>query len=238
MIDIRKRIFVALDYPTAEEALSFAKSISGTVKSVKVGMQLYYAAGPQIVAQLKDLGFYVFVDLKIHDIPNTAKGAMQSLASLGADMVNVHIAGGKEMMLAARAGLEKGAANTESIPLLIGVTQLTSTSQQMMNNEIQIPGTVADCVRNYAQLAKEAGLDGVVASPLEVPMIKEVCGSAFLTVTPGIRPQGGAVGDQKRVTTPDEAFQLGSDYIVIGRPITQAANPAQAMEQIVRSVSK
>lgn len=237
MTDIRERIFVALDYPTAEEALSFAKRIAGTAKSVKVGMQLYYTAGPQVVAQLKELGFFVFVDLKIHDIPNTAKGAMQSLAALGADMVNVHTAGGKEMMIAAREGLEKGTVSATGKPLLIGVTQLTSTSQQVMNNEIQISGTIEDCVKNYACQALAAGLDGVVASPLEVPMIKEVCGPSFLTVTPGIRPLGSSVGDQKRVTTPDEAFKMGSDYIVIGRPITQADDPVQAIEEIVRSVN-
>ncbi|MEW9667550.1 orotidine-5'-phosphate decarboxylase [Ammoniphilus sp. 3BR4] len=235
MMDAKNRIIVALDYSSMDEALACAKKLQGTASYVKVGMQLYYGAGPGIVAALKEMGFQVFVDLKVHDIPNTAKGAMQSLAALGVDMVNVHASGGKEMMMAAREGLEKG-VGSGSRPLLIAVTQLTSTTLETMNQQIGIPGSIEDCVKNYALLTKEAGLDGVVASPLEVRLVKENCGSGFITVTPGIRPAGADIGDQKRITTPEMAFSLGSDYIVIGRPITGAVDPAQAMSQILEMV--
>jgi orotidine-5'-phosphate decarboxylase len=236
IVDVRDRIIVALDFPTVDLALECGARLKGSAKYLKVGMQLYYAAGPRVIASLKDAGFKVFLDLKIHDIPNTAKGAMQSLGELGVDMVNVHAAGGRAMMEAASEGLAKGASRSGITPLLIAVTQLTSTTQDVMNRELGIPGNVGDCVVQYAKLAKEAGLCGVVASPLEVQSIKQACGQNFITVTPGIRPQGSEAGDQKRVTTPDMAFKLGSDYIVIGRPITGAADPYEAMEQIVRSV--
>ena len=235
-MSIRDKIIVALDFPDKEKAIHCAERLQGTATYVKVGMQLYYAAGPSIVALLKDKGFKVFVDLKVHDIPNTAKGAMESLAGLGADMVNVHVAGGLDMMLAAREGLEQGTPHKGELPLLIGVTQLTSTTQKQLNEQIGIAGSLLECIREYAKLAKTAGLDGVVASPLEVPEIKKECGSAFVTVTPGIRPIGADAGDQHRITTPQEAFVLGSDYIVIGRPITGASDPAEAMEQIVGGV--
>ncbi|WP_425452741.1 orotidine-5'-phosphate decarboxylase [Ammoniphilus oxalaticus] len=231
----RDRIIVALDFSSEQEALACADRLQGIATYMKVGMQLYYAAGPQIVYALKERGFNVFVDLKVHDIPNTAKGAMQSLASLGADMVNVHVAGGKDMMTAAKEGLESGAAG-QTKPLLIGVTQLTSSSQQMMNDEIGIEGTIVDCAQRYAQLAKAAGLDGVVASPLEVEAIKRSCGPTFKTVTPGVRPRGAELGDQKRVVTPAEAFAFGTDYIVVGRPITQASDPLKAMRAMVESI--
>jgi orotidine-5'-phosphate decarboxylase len=232
-----KRIMVALDYPSAVEASQCIEVLSGTGVYVKVGMQLFYAAGLDFVRQLKEKGYYVFLDLKVHDIPNTAKGAMQSLAALGVDMVNVHAAGGKKMMEAALEGLEMGTPAGQKRPLLIAVTQLTSTSQEMMNKEIGIPGTVEDAVVRYARLAKEAGLDGVVASPKEVPFIKEACGQSFLTVTPGIRPAGADIGDQHRVTTPEEALlRLGSDYIVIGRAITKAPNPRVALEEILAGI--
>jgi len=232
---IQDRVMIALDFSSKHAALACADTLKGIATYVKVGMQLYYFAGPQIVYDLKERGFNVFVDLKVHDIPNTAKGAMQSLASLGADMVNVHVSGGKEMMLAAREGLEIGAGNRRK-PLLIGVTQLTSTSQEEMNKEIGVPGTVMDCVQRYALLAKESGLDGVVASSLEVEAIKRSCGSEFLTVTPGVRPEGTDAGDQMRVVTPEQAFSFGSDYIVIGRPVTKADDPALAMRQILDSI--
>lgn len=236
-MNTKERIIVALDFASEKEALSCADSLVGAASYVKVGMQLYYAAGPGIVDELKKRGFKIFVDLKVHDIPNTAKGAMQSLASLGVDMVNVHAAGGKEMMMAAKEGLEKGAVQGVK-PLLIAVTQLTSTTQEVMNHDLGIPGSLSECVKHYALLAKEAGLDGVVASPLEVELIKQACGEAFLTVTPGIRPMGSDVGDQKRITTPEQAFALGSDYIVIGRPVTKAENPAKAMEEILGSIGE
>ncbi|MCF6094768.1 orotidine-5'-phosphate decarboxylase [Microaerobacter geothermalis] len=229
--NIRHQIIVALDFPSYQEAINLAESLSGKVHYMKVGMQLFYSTGPRIIEKLKELGFRIFLDLKVHDIPNTAKGAIQSMANLGVDMVNVHVSGGKGMMEAAREGLEK--ANVSVKPLLIGVTQLTSTSQSVLNHEIGIPGSVEKTVERYAILAKEAGLDGVVSSPLEVKRVKQVCSSSFLTVTPGIRLPEGDKGDQHRITTPEEAFALGTDYIVIGRPVTRAADPAKAFEEIV-----
>ncbi|SDG68817.1 orotidine-5'-phosphate decarboxylase [Aneurinibacillus thermoaerophilus] len=229
---------VALDFPSAAEANGCLQSLAGTGVYVKIGMQLYYAEGPDYVRQIKEKGHSVFLDIKVHDIPNTAKGAMQSVVGLGVDMVNVHVAGGRKMMEAAREGLEKGTPAGKKRPLLIGVTQLTSTTEQMMNNEVGIAGTVEDCVVRYARLAQEAGLDGVVASPKEVPLIKEACGPSFLTVTPGIRPKGTDAGDQHRITTPEEAFRLGSDYIVIGRAITQAQDPKQALFNILETVNR
>ncbi|WCK53050.1 orotidine-5'-phosphate decarboxylase [Aneurinibacillus sp. Ricciae_BoGa-3] len=231
------RIMVALDYPGVKEASSCVQDLSGSGVYLKVGMQLYYAAGPAYVAALKENGYSVFLDLKVHDIPNTASGAMQSLASLGVDMVNVHAAGGRRMMEAAREGLEKGTPAGGKRSLLIGVTQLTSTNIETMNWEIGIPGSVEECVVRYAQLVKDSGLDGVVASPREVPLIKQACGADFLTVTPGIRPAGADAGDQQRITTPEEAIKLGSDYLVIGRAITQAAQPRQALDDIVQQIS-
>lgn len=236
MKSMNERIMVALDYPGAQEADHCVRLLEGTGVYVKIGMQLYYAAGPDYIRQMKEKGYSVFLDLKVHDIPNTARGAMQSLASLGVDMVNVHAAGGVKMMEAAREGLEKGTPAGQKRPLLIAVTQLTSTTEAMMNNELGIAGSVEDCVVQYAKLAKQAGLDGVVASPKEVPLIKEACGSSFLTVTPGIRPKGTDAGDQHRITTPSDAFKLGSDYIVIGRAITQAADPKQALHTILEEV--
>ncbi|MMZ55351.1 Orotidine 5'-phosphate decarboxylase [compost metagenome] len=235
---MNKRIMVALDFPGVTEANRYVDMLEGTGVYVKVGMQLYYAAGPDYVSRLKNKGYSVFLDLKVHDIPNTAKGAMQSVAGLGVDMVNVHAAGGRKMMEAAREGLEKGTPAGAQRPLLIGVTQLTSTTQEMLNTELGIVGSVEECVVRYARLVQEAGLDGVVASPKEVPLIKEACGTSFLTVTPGIRPKGTDTGDQHRITTPEEAFALGSDYIVVGRAITQAEKPQQALHDILEGVKQ
>ncbi|WP_019120617.1 orotidine-5'-phosphate decarboxylase [Brevibacillus massiliensis] len=233
--DIRDRIILALDFSSGEEIERCLAQLGEEVRYVKVGMELFYAAGPGIVSQLKERGLKVFVDLKVHDIPNTAKGAMKSLARLGADMVNVHVAGGTAMMEAAREGLEAGVPGGAR-PLLIGVTMLTSTSQQVMNQELGIPGELEAAVVHYAALAKRAGLDGVVASPLEVPLIKQAAGAAFYTVTPGIRPAGGDRGDQTRVTTPADAFGRGSDFIVVGRAITQAKEPLAAWQAMVQSI--
>ncbi|MBN6185908.1 orotidine-5'-phosphate decarboxylase [Aneurinibacillus sp. BA2021] len=232
------RMMVALDFPTTAEANRCIDVLEGTGVYVKIGMQLYYAAGPEYVREIKAKGYSVFLDLKVHDIPNTAKGAMQSVAGLGVDMVNVHAAGGLKMMEAAREGLERGTPAGSTRPLLIGVTQLTSTTQEMLNAELGIAGTVEECVVRYARLVQQAGLDGVVASPKEVPLIKEACGADFITVTPGIRPAGTDAGDQHRITTPEEAFGLGSDYIVIGRAITQAPDPKQALHDILEGVKK
>ncbi|WP_312027541.1 orotidine-5'-phosphate decarboxylase [Brevibacillus brevis] len=238
LTDIRERMIVALDFSTLDEVKKCIEPLQGHIRYVKVGMELAYAEGPAIVSFLKDKGFNVFLDLKVHDIPNTAKGAMRSLARLGADMVNVHAAGGVAMMAAAREGLEQGTAAGAARPLLIGVTMLTSTGLQTMNQELAIPGAVEDVVVHYARMTKQAGLDGVVASPLEVPMIKKAAGDAFVTVTPGIRPLGADQGDQTRITTPEQAFRLGSDYLVIGRAITGAKDPVGVWQSIVAAVEK
>ncbi|KMZ40232.1 MULTISPECIES: orotidine-5'-phosphate decarboxylase [Bacillales] len=238
LTDIRERMIVALDFSTLDEVKKCIEPLQGHIRYVKVGMELAYAEGPAIVSFLKEKGFNVFLDLKVHDIPNTAKGAMRSLARLGADMVNVHAAGGVAMMAAAREGLEQGTAAGAARPLLIGVTMLTSTGLQTMNQELAIPGAVEDVVVHYALMTKQAGLDGVVASPLEVPMIKKAAGDAFVTVTPGIRPLGADQGDQTRITTPEQAFRLGSDYLVIGRAITGAKDPVGVWQSIVAAVEK
>ncbi|MFY0545324.1 orotidine-5'-phosphate decarboxylase [Brevibacillus sp. H7] len=233
---MRERMIVALDFSTMEDVKRCLGQLEGQVRYVKVGMELFYAEGPAVVRFLKEKGFKVFLDLKAHDIPNTAKGAMKSLARLGVDMVNVHAAGGVAMMEAAREGLEQGTAAGAPRALLIGVTMLTSTSREMMNQQLAIPGTVEDVVIHYAMMTKQAGLDGVVASPLEVPLIKQAAGESFVTVTPGIRPAGTDNGDQTRVATPEQAFRLGSDYIVIGRAITAADDPAAAWQRMVHRV--
>jgi orotidine-5'-phosphate decarboxylase len=230
------KIMVALDYPTAQEAEALVKSLEGIPCWMKVGMQLFYSAGPGFVASLKERGYRIFLDLKMHDIPNTVKGGAESITRLGVDMFNVHAAGGKQMMEAALEGVDKALAAGSGRPLVIGVTQLTSTSQPVMNEEIGIAGTVEDAVLRYARLTQAAGLNGVVASPLEVTRIKEACGSGFVTVTPGIRPAGADIGDQSRVMTPPEAFRQGTDYVVIGRPITAAASPREALESIIASI--
>ncbi len=224
-------VIVAADFPTEEELWKFLETLGEHRPFLKVGMELFYSAGPQIVEKLKERGYNVFLDLKLHDIPNTVSRAMSVLRDLGADMVNLHASGGKEMMEAAVAGLTRPDGTR---PILLGVTQLTSTSQEEMNEQIGIPGSVEDSVIRYAQLAQEAGLDGVVCSAHEAAKVKEACGDQFLTVTPGIRFAGGEVGDQSRVATPETAAQWGCDYLVMGRPVTQADDPAQALERAVQ----
>ncbi len=236
--DLSKRIILALDFASPSEVYHCLDQLADDVRYVKIGMELFYAGGVEIIHVLKERGLQVFVDLKVHDIPNTAKGAIRSLVHHGVDMVNVHVAGGAKMMEAAREGLEQGTPSGAPRPLLIGVTMLTSTSQQTMNQEILIPGSVEETVTHYALLAKQAGLDGVVASPLEVPVIKQAAGESFITVTPGIRPAGSDKGDQTRVTTPEEAFRLGSDYIVIGRAITTAPEPRLAWQNMIDSLKE
>jgi orotidine-5'-phosphate decarboxylase len=237
------RIMVALDVPSVEEADHIILDLQGIPCWMKVGMQLYYAAGPQIVLKLKDLGYKVFLDLKLHDIPNTVQGGSNSLARLGVDMFNVHAAGGVKMMKAALSGVEEAIAAGQTryekgqFPLLIAVTQLTSTDRSMLNDELGISGTVEDTVVRYAELTQQAGLHGVVASPQEVAAIKQHCGRSFITVTPGIRPSGASIGDQSRVMTPAEAFAQGTDYVVIGRPITAADNRRYAMESIMEEMT-
>jgi len=236
-----QRIMIALDVPDAERARSLAREFEGIPCWLKIGMELFYAAGPQLVREFKAAGCRVFVDLKLHDIPNTVRGAAASLTRLGADLFNVHAAGGSAMMAAAMQGVEEALGASSGVPsadrpLVIAVTQLTSTTRDMLNGEIGVPGTVEEAVERYAMLARGAGLAGVVASPLEVPRIKAACGSGFLTVTPGIRPSGAALGDQARVTTPAQAIALGTDYMVIGRPITGAAQPRAALESIIDEI--
>ena len=225
-----KDVIVACDFPSAGETLAFLDKLGSARPFVKIGMELYYAEGPEIVRQLKARGHRIFLDLKLHDIPNTVKKAMAVLSSLGADIVNVHAAGTKAMMAAALEGLTRPDG---SRPLLIAVTQLTSTDEETMQRELLIPETMPATVMHYARNARDAGLDGVVCSPLEAAKVHEVCGKGFLTVTPGVRFADGDKGDQKRVMTPAEAKRIGSDYIVVGRPITAAPDPAAAYGRCV-----
>jgi orotidine-5'-phosphate decarboxylase len=241
--DVAGRIMVALDYGTAGEAEGLLKQLQGIPCFMKVGMQLFYAAGPGFVASLKDRGYKVFLDVKMHDIPNTVKGGSESVTRLGVDVFNVHVGGGKAMLEAALEGVDK--AYTSAVqglsaiqrPIVIGVTQLTSTSQTILNAEIGIPGDMDAAVIRYARMAKEAGLQGVVASPIEVQQIKDACGKEFITVTPGIRLAGDSLGDQTRVLTPEQAFAQGTDYVVIGRSITQAEDPRATLEAIIESIT-
>ena len=222
-------VIIALDFKDMETSLKFLDQFNESLY-VKVGMELFYGSGLEIIKEIKKRGHKIFLDLKLHDIPNTVKKAMTNLAKLGVDLINLHAAGGSIMMKAAMEGLIEGSNGNR--PLLIAVTQLTSTSKEMMNNEQLIPGEVIDSVVNYAKVAKEAGLDGIVCSPLEVKLVKEVCGKEFLTVTPGIRLASNNKDDQVRITTPKMAREIGSDFIVVGRPITQAENPVEAYNQI------
>ncbi|ANS75087.1 orotidine 5'-phosphate decarboxylase [Paenibacillus yonginensis] len=233
------RLMVALDFKTAGDARTLIQRLEGIPCYMKVGMQLYYAAGPEFVRELKDKGYSVFLDLKMHDIPNTVKGGADSITRLGVDMFNVHAAGGVKMMQAAHEGAAAAVQEVSGLrlPQIIAVTQLTSTDQTTLNHEIGIAGSVEQAVLNYAALAKQAGLHGVVASPLEVQAIKAACGAGFVTVTPGIRPAGSEAGDQSRVLTPGQAMEQGTDYIVVGRPITAAADPREAALQIIEEMN-
>lgn len=231
------KVIIALDFPGRQHALAFLDTLGDERPFVKVGMELFYGTGPNFIQSLKERGHKIFLDLKLHDIPNTVQRSMSVLAGLGVDMCNVHAAGTTKMMMAAREGLEQGTPVGFQRPILIAVTQLTSTDQWRMNHEILIPGSVEAVVSTYARLTKEAGLDGVVCSPQEAPAIHQLCGTDFLTVTPGIRldHQGeGGKQDQVRVQTPKEAKALGADYIVVGRPITGAADPLTAYFDIKR----
>ena len=226
-----KDVIIACDFNSKAEVIAFLEKFKDEKPFVKIGMELFYAEGPDIVRTIKGMGHKIFLDLKLHDIPNTVKKAMAVLSGLDVDMCNVHAAGTKGMMQAALEGLTRADG---SRPLLIAVTQLTSTSEERMQKELLIGASMEDTVVQYAKNAKEAGLDGVVCSPLEAAMVKQVCGSQFLAVTPGIRFADGAVGDQVRVTTPAKAREIGSDYIVVGRPITAAADPVAAYRQCIK----
>ena len=220
-----REVIIACDFSSAEETLNFLERFGKERPFLKIGMELYYAEGPQIVRTLKARGHGIFLDLKLHDIPNTVRKAMRVLSDLGADIVNLHAAGTRAMMEAALDGLTQPDG---SRPKLIAVTQLTSTDQMRMEQELLICRPIDEVVLHYARNAKEAGLDGVVCSPLEAGKVHETCGSDFLAVTPGVRFADGDAGDQKRVTTPAQAKLLGSDCIVVGRPITQASDPVEA----------
>lgn len=225
-----KDVIVALDFKDRKEAMDFLGKFKEGIY-VKVGMELYYSEGPEIVKEIKGMGHKVFLDLKIHDIPNTAKGAMRSILKLDADMVNLHASGGSEMMKAAM----EACAEEGKHPLVIAVTQLTSTTESLMQEELLIGSTLQDTVKAYAENAKKSGLSGVVCSALEVPVIKAHLGNDFITVTPGIRPLDTENSDQKRVVTPEKARELGSDYIVVGRPITGAKDPEAAYKTIKKA---
>lgn len=226
-----KDVIIACDFDSAEKTFAFLDLFTEEKPFVKIGMELYYAEGPAIVRELKQRGHKIFLDLKLHDIPNTVKQSMAVLSRLDVDMTNVHAAGTIDMMKAALEGLTR---EDGTRPLLIAVTQLTSTSEDRMQNELLIHASMNDTIVKYAENAKAAGLDGVVCSPLEAGMVKDVCGTAFMTVTPGVRFADGAVGDQVRVTTPEKAKAIGSDYIVVGRPITRADDPVAAYRRCVK----
>ena len=225
-----KDVIIACDFDSAEKVFAFLDQFTSKKPFVKIGMELYYAEGPSIVREIKKRGHKIFLDLKLHDIPNTVKKSMAVLSRLDVDMTNLHAAGTVRMMEAAIEGLTR---EDGTRPMLIAVTQLTSTDQESMEKDLLIKEPIADVVMHYAHNAKIAGLDGVVCSPLEAGKVHETCGESFVTVTPGVRFAGGDVGDQKRVTTPEKAKELGSDYIVVGRPITAAEDPVAAWKRCV-----
>ena len=225
-----KDVIVACDFSSAEQTFAFLDQFTGRKPFVKIGMELYYAEGPSIVKEIKSRGHKIFLDLKLHDIPNTVKKAMAVLSRLDVDITNLHAAGTTAMMQAALEGLTRPDGTR---PLLIAVTQLTSTDQESMEKDLLIREPMDQVVMHYAETAKNAGLDGIVCSPLEAGKVHSRCGTSFITVTPGVRFADGDVGDQKRVMTPAAAKEIGSDYIVVGRPITAAADPVAAYERCV-----
>ena len=225
-----KDVIIACDFASADAAFAFLDKFENEKPFVKIGMELYYAEGPSIVKKIKERGHKIFLDLKLHDIPNTVKKSMAVLSSLDVDMTNLHAAGTSAMMSAALEGLTRPDGTR---PLLIAVTQLTSTDEERMKNELLIDHPIGEVVMKYAENAKNSGLDGVVCSPLEAEIVHERCGKNFVTVTPGVRFADGDIGDQKRVMTPAEAKRIGSDYIVVGRPITAAADPVAAYRRCV-----
>ncbi|MBQ5727860.1 MAG: orotidine-5'-phosphate decarboxylase [Mailhella sp.] len=231
MSQLNKDVMVALDFSSKKEVMDFLDLFTEEKPFVKIGMELYYAEGPSIVREIKARGHKIFLDLKLHDIPNTVKKAMAVLSNLDVDMCNLHAAGTVAMMEGALAGLTRADGTR---PLLIAVTQLTSTSEERMREDLLIERPLDEVVMHYASRAAKAGLDGVVCSPLEAGKVHETCGEKFLTVTPGVRFADGEVGDQVRVTTPARARELGSDFIVVGRPITQAADPVAAYRRCVK----
>ena len=226
-----KDVIIACDFDSKEKTLAFLDKFTGKKPFIKIGMELFYAEGPEIVKEIKARGHKIFLDLKLHDIPNTVKKSMAVLSRLDVDMTNLHAGGTINMMKAALEGLVRPDGTR---PILIAVTQLTSTDQESMTNDLLIEKPIDQVVMHYAKNSMDAGLDGVVCSPLEAGKVKGVCGNNFITVTPGVRFADGEVGDQKRVTTPAKARELGSDYIVVGRPITAASDPVGAYERCVK----
>ena len=224
-------VIIACDFSSEEETFKFLDKFSEEKPFLKIGMELFYAAGPQIISKIKMRGHKIFLDLKLHDIPNTVKKAMAVLSNLDVDICNVHAAGTSRMM---KAALEGATRSDGTRPLIIAVTQLTSTDQEIMEDEILIHEPIDEVVMKYAENTKNAGLDGIVCSPLEAGKVHERCGKDFITVTPGVRFADGEVGDQKRVMTPAQAKEIGSDYIVVGRPITQAEDPVAAYRRCVK----
>ena len=231
----KRDVIIACDFSSKEQTLNFLDKFTGRKPFVKIGMELFYAEGPEIVRTIKERGHRIFLDLKLHDIPNTVKKAMSVLRNLDVDMTNVHAAGTVDMMKAAIEGLTR---EDGTRPLLIAVTQLTSTSEERMQKELLIGASINDTIVKYAENAKAAGLDGVVCSPLEAAMVKEACGKEFMTVTPGVRFADGDVGDQVRVTTPERAREIGSDFIVVGRPITAADDPVATYERCMKEFAE
>ena len=225
-----KAVIIACDFKDKEETLNFLNKFEDEKLYLKIGMELFYSEGPEIVREIKKRGHKIFLDLKLHDIPNTVEKAMKSLANLDVDMTNVHASGTIKMMEAGLRGLTK---EDGTRPLLIAVTQLTSTSQEVMEQDLLIKENIEDVVMHYAENSKKAGLDGVVCSPLEVQAVKRKCGKEFLTITPGIRFSTDSKDDQSRITTPAKAKELGSDYIVVGRTITKAENPQEVYRKCV-----
>lgn len=226
-----KDVIIACDFASAKQTFDFLEKFTGVKPFVKIGMELFYAEGPSIVREIKARGHKIFLDLKLHDIPNTVKKSMAVLKNLDVDMTNLHAGGTKRMMSAAIEGLTR---EDGTRPLLIAVTQLTSTDEESMRNDLLIEKPIDEVVMHYAKNAKDSGLDGVVCSPLEAGKVHDVCGKGFLTVTPGVRFADGDIGDQKRVMTPAQAKEIGSDYIVVGRPITAAEDPVAAYERCIK----
>ena len=226
-----REVIIACDFSSKEQTLTFLDKFTGRKPFVKIGMELFYACGPEIVREIKARGHKIFLDLKLHDIPNTVRKAMSVLSRLDVDMTNVHAAGTVDMMKAALEGLTR---EDGTRPMLIAVTQLTSTSEERMQRELLIGASINDTIAKYAENAKVAGLDGVVCSPLEAELVKQHCGAEFKTITPGIRFADAAADDQVRITTPERAREIGSDFIVVGRPVTAAADPVEAYERCCR----
>lgn len=238
MLALKNPLIIALDVDTLEEAEILANKLYAHAGAFKVGLQLYNSAGPEALKKLKQKGVPVFVDLKLHDIPNTVAAAARVLTRYGASILNVHAAGGSAMMRAAAEAVRKEAAgNGIGRPLITAVTVLTSIDQEMFNNEMGIPGPLQKQVTTWALLARASGLDGVVASPREITAIREACGPDFVIITPGVRPAGAAANDQKRTMTPAEAMKLGATYLVVGRPVTASPDPVQAIREILKEIS-